>query len=87
MGKIRVLVASDYQIVRSALRQLLKIDDAFDVLMTETTIGKALPRTCQSNLTGCTTARSRYTQFVQPTRACQCFECRAGRPHPCSQYE
>ena len=48
MGKIRVLVASDYQIVRSALRQLLKIDDAFDVLMTETSLGKALPRTCQT---------------------------------------
>jgi DNA-binding NarL/FixJ family response regulator len=48
MGKIRVLVASDYQIVRSALRQLLKIDDVFDVLLTETNIGKALPRTCQT---------------------------------------
>ena len=47
-GTIRVLVASDYQIVRSALRQLLKIDDAFDVLMTETTGGKALPRTCHT---------------------------------------
>jgi two-component system response regulator NreC len=47
MGKIRVLVASDYQIVRSALRQLLKIDDVFDVLTTETNTGKALPRACE----------------------------------------
>jgi two-component system response regulator NreC len=48
MGKIRVLVASDYQIVRSALRQLLKIDDVFDILLTEADIGKGLPRTCQT---------------------------------------
>lgn len=48
MGKIRILVASDYQIVRSALRQLLKTDDEFDVLLTETDIGKDLPRTCRS---------------------------------------
>ncbi len=48
MGKIRVLVASEYQIVRSSLRQLLKIDDVFDVLLTETNIGKTLPRTCQT---------------------------------------
>jgi len=48
MGKIRVLVASDYQIVRSALRQLLKIDDVFDVLTPETSIGKALPRACET---------------------------------------
>jgi len=48
MGKIRVLVASEYQIVRSALRQLLKIDDVFDVLLTEADIGKGLPRTCQT---------------------------------------
>ena len=32
MGKIRVLVASDYEMVRSGLRQLLKIDEAFDLL-------------------------------------------------------
>jgi len=48
MGKIRVLVASDYQIVRSALRQLLKIDDVFDILLTEADIGKSLPLTCQT---------------------------------------
>jgi DNA-binding NarL/FixJ family response regulator len=48
MGKIRVLVASDYQIVRSALRQLLKTDDDLEVLLTETDIGKDLPRTCRS---------------------------------------
>lgn len=48
MGKIRVLVASDYQIVRSALRQLLKIDDVFDVLLTESDIGKGLPITFQT---------------------------------------
>ena len=48
MGKIRVLVASDYQIVRSALRQLLKIDAVFDVLPTEADIGKALPRIYQT---------------------------------------
>jgi DNA-binding NarL/FixJ family response regulator len=48
MGKIRVLVASDYQIVRSGLRQLLKLDDAFDVLLTETDIGKGLARTYQT---------------------------------------
>jgi two-component system response regulator NreC len=48
MGKIRILVASDYQIVRSALRQLLKTDDEFDVLLSEIDIGKDLPRTCRS---------------------------------------
>jgi len=48
MGKIRVLVASDYQIVRSGLRHLLKTDDAFDVLLTEASIGKELPRVCQT---------------------------------------
>lgn len=48
MGKIRVLVASDYQIVRSGLRQLLKIDETFDVLSTEADIGKSLPRICQT---------------------------------------
>ena len=49
MGKIRVLVASDYQIVRSALRQLLKSDEAFDVLPTEADIRESLPRTCQTH--------------------------------------
>lgn len=48
MGKIRVLVASDYQIVRSSLRQLLKIDAAFDVVPTEADIGKGLPRIYQA---------------------------------------
>jgi two-component system, NarL family, response regulator NreC len=48
MRKIRVLVASDYQIVRSGLRQLLKIDEAFDVLQGEAEIGKGLPRLCQT---------------------------------------
>jgi two-component system, NarL family, response regulator NreC len=48
MGKIRLLVASDYQIVRSSLRQLLKIDDVFDVLLIEADIGKGLPRICQT---------------------------------------
>jgi two-component system, NarL family, response regulator NreC len=48
MRKIRVLVVSDYQLVRSGLRQLLKIDEAFDVLLTEAEIGKSLPRLCQT---------------------------------------
>lgn len=48
MGKIRVLVASEYQIVRSALRQLLKLDEAFDVLAKETDIGETLPHTCRT---------------------------------------
>jgi DNA-binding NarL/FixJ family response regulator len=48
MGKIRVLVASDYQIVRSGLRLLLKIDEAFDVLLTDADIGKGLPRLCHT---------------------------------------
>jgi two-component system, NarL family, response regulator NreC len=47
MRKIRVLVVSDYQMVRSGLRQLLKIDEAFEVLLTEADIGKGLPRLCQ----------------------------------------
>lgn len=50
MGKIRVLVASDYQLIRSALRQLLKIDDAFEVLLSEATIGQELPQAYQSLL-------------------------------------
>lgn len=48
MGKIRVLVASDYQMVRCGLRQLLKVDEAFDVLLTDAEIGKGLPRLCQT---------------------------------------
>lgn len=50
MGKIRVLVVSDYQMVRSGLRQLLKIDEAFDVLLADAEIGKGLPRLCQTLL-------------------------------------
>jgi two-component system, NarL family, response regulator NreC len=48
MGKIRVLVASDYQLVRSALRQLLNLDQAFEVLPAETDIGEGLPPVCQT---------------------------------------
>ena len=48
MGKIRVLVASDYQLIRSALRQLLKTDDAFEVLLSETDVGQELPQAYQS---------------------------------------
>jgi DNA-binding NarL/FixJ family response regulator len=48
MGKIRVLVVSDYQMVRSGLRQLLKIDETFDVLLTEADVGKGLLRLCQT---------------------------------------
>lgn len=48
MGKIRVLVVSDYQMVRSGLRQLLKIDEAFDVLPADAEIGKGLSRVCQT---------------------------------------
>jgi two-component system, NarL family, response regulator NreC len=48
MGKIRVLVASDYPMVRSGLRQLLKIDETFDVLLADAEIGKGLPRLCQT---------------------------------------
>jgi two-component system, NarL family, response regulator NreC len=48
MGKIRVLVVSDYQMVRSGLRQLIKIDEAFDVLPADAEIGKSLPRLCQT---------------------------------------
>jgi two-component system, NarL family, response regulator NreC len=48
MGKIRVLVASDYQLARCALRQLLKSDQSFEVLMTEAEIGKGLPGLCQT---------------------------------------
>ena len=47
MGKIQVLVASDYPMVRSGLRQLLKIDEAFEVLLAEADLGKGLPRLCQ----------------------------------------
>lgn len=48
MGKIRVLIASDYEMVRSGLRQLLKIDEAFELLPTDANIGKALARVCQT---------------------------------------
>jgi DNA-binding NarL/FixJ family response regulator len=48
MGKIRVLVASDHEIVRNGLRQLLKIDEAFDLLPTDADLGKSLPRLCQA---------------------------------------
>jgi DNA-binding NarL/FixJ family response regulator len=48
MGKIRVLVVSDYQMVRSGLRQLLKIDEAFDALSAEASIGKGLSRLCHT---------------------------------------
>ena len=48
MGKIRVLVASDYEMVRSGLRQLLKIDETFDLLPTDADIGKDLPYVCQT---------------------------------------
>ncbi|MGE5113178.1 MAG: LuxR C-terminal-related transcriptional regulator [Acidobacteriaceae bacterium] len=48
MGKIRVLVASDYEMIRSGLRQLLKIDEAFDLLPTDADIGNGLPYLCQT---------------------------------------
>ena len=48
MGKIRVLVASDYEMVRSGLRQLLTIDEAFDLLPTSADIGNGLPHLCQT---------------------------------------
>ena len=48
MGKIRVLVASDYEMIRSGLRQLLKIDEAFDLLPTDADIGNGLPQLCQT---------------------------------------
>jgi|SRR5271165_141429 len=48
MGKIRVLVASDYQLIRSALRQLLTTDDAFEVLLSESDVGQELPQAYQS---------------------------------------
>src|SRR5215471_1500217 len=48
MGKIRVLVASDYEMIRSGLRQLLKIDEAFDLLPTDADIGNGLPHLCQT---------------------------------------
>lgn len=48
MGKIRVLVASDYEMVRSGLRQLLKLDEAFDLLPTNADIGNGLPYLCQT---------------------------------------
>lgn len=42
MGKIQVLVASDYQLVRSALRQLLRTQDTFDVLSVDVDAGRTL---------------------------------------------
>jgi len=48
MGKIRVLVASDYQLVRSALRQLLRTDNALEVLLSESDAGQGLPRIYQT---------------------------------------
>src|SRR5215471_12891273 len=48
MGKIRVLVASDYQLVRSALRQLLRTDNALEVLLPESDAGQRLPRIYQT---------------------------------------
>jgi two-component system, NarL family, response regulator NreC len=48
MGKIRILVASDYEMVRSGLRQLLKIDEAFDLLPIGADIGDGLPHLCQT---------------------------------------
>ena len=48
MGKIRVLVASDYEMVRSGLRQLLKIDPEFDLLTTDADLGRGLPYLCQT---------------------------------------
>jgi two-component system, NarL family, response regulator NreC len=48
MGKIRVLVASDYEMVRSGLRQLLKIDEAFELLPIDADIGDGLPHLCQT---------------------------------------
>lgn len=48
MSKIRILVASDYQIMRSALRHLLTTVEVFDILPTETDIGKGLACACQT---------------------------------------
>jgi two-component system, NarL family, response regulator NreC len=48
MGKIRILVASDYEMVRSGLRQLLKIDEAFDLLPIGADIGDGPPHLCQT---------------------------------------
>jgi len=48
MGKIRVLVASDYEMVRSGLRQLLKVDEALDLLPIDADIGDGLPHLCQT---------------------------------------
>lgn len=47
MGKIRVLVGSDYEMVRSGLRQLLKIDEEFDLLPIDLDMGNGLARICQ----------------------------------------
>jgi two-component system, NarL family, response regulator NreC len=50
MGKIRVLVASDYEMVRSGLRQLLRTDDAFDLVPIDADIGNGLAQICQTLL-------------------------------------
>ena len=47
MGRIRVLVASEYELMRSALCQLLKTDDAFVVLPAESDCKLGLPRLYQ----------------------------------------
>lgn len=49
MGKIRVLVASDYEMVRSGLRQL-RTDDEFELLPIDADIGNDLGRICQTLL-------------------------------------
>jgi DNA-binding NarL/FixJ family response regulator len=48
MGKIRVLVGSDYEMVRSGLHQLLKIDKEFDLLPIDADMGNGLARMCQT---------------------------------------
>lgn len=50
MGKIRVLVASDYEMVRSGLRQLLRTDDGLELLPIDADIGNGLGRICQTLL-------------------------------------
>ena len=42
MGKIQVLVASNYELVRSAFRQLLRTQDTFDVLSVDVDAGQTL---------------------------------------------
>lgn len=50
MGKIRILVASEYEMVRNGLRQLLKIDETFELLPTDADIGADLASICQTLL-------------------------------------